>query len=100
MFPASKKEVWNKNLETKWMSMVNSVPGDKDFVLDTKMKCQKWFEGHQEVANSDEMRQVVANNAENFQKWAKLAGRPVTKIGNVNVLYQTLKIEKMRGFEG
>ncbi|XP_031617001.1 prostatic acid phosphatase-like [Contarinia nasturtii] len=100
MFPSSSKEKWNPNLESKWTSQVNTIPEIEDFVLATKKPCKQWLDGHTEVANSPEMKNIVSDNAALFEKWENLAGRPIKKIGHVNVLYQTLKIEKMRGFEG
>ena len=83
----------------RWRDVVETVPEAEDYLLHTKRECPKWRAAHQNEVNSPEMRQVVRNNADFFQMLSQLAGKNISKIGHVNMLYQTLTIEKSRGFD-
>lgn len=97
MFPPTGNQIWKSNFP--WQAIpIHTLPEKDDHILTTKRPCPKYEKLHKAIDASDEMKAVVEKHKELFKRLERLTGKPVQKIGHINILYQTLMIEKDRGF--
>lgn len=96
LFPPSKSEQWNE--EIIWQPIpVHTVPVDDDHLLYGGRNCPKYGQTFAKyVSESEKVRQIYADNVELFSYWSEKCGSSIKTIKEVQTLYKTLSIEKLK----
>ncbi|XP_060533022.1 lysosomal acid phosphatase-like [Cylas formicarius] len=93
MYPPKDEQVWNDNL--LWQPVpIHYLPRSLDNSIAMKRACKKYDRAFAEVANSRKVADMNSQNRILFEYLSQCTGMPVTDIGIVESLYNTLEIEQ------
>ncbi|XP_008193226.1 testicular acid phosphatase homolog [Tribolium castaneum] len=94
LFPPRDDQVWNKDL--LWQPIpVHYVPRSQDNLIAMKAKCKKYDEEFADVFHSEAIKKIDEENKELYDYLTKNTGQKMDSVGKVELLYNTLEIERL-----
>lgn len=109
IFPPSGKEIWNESLKLWQPIPIHTVPIDQDFHI-TKLSvnlavnisdsvCPRHAHLVQEYLNSPEMAALLQNHSELIDFLEKNSGQENPSVIEIYMIYDALRIQKLKDFE-
>lgn len=97
LFPPSGEQVWNPQID--WQPVpVHTTPLNEDYKLAGEKKCDRFDYVMLQYMNTTAYTDYFTENLLLIKELEKMSGNSLTTITNITNLYDTLFIEKLKGF--
>lgn len=98
LYPPSDDEIWHNELN--WQPVpVHSVPTNSDYILHSFVKCPLADKLFKELMASDYVKSLTEKHKSLINYMESNCGESIKSLSDVYKTFDTLKIERQRGFE-
>lgn len=98
MFPPSKDEIWNENLN--WHPVpIHTIPLSDDYLLNSFVPCPRFDQMFKQRMDSDEIKSLMEQHRTLVEYMEKNSGIPLPELVDVLNLYNILFVENRKGLE-
>lgn len=99
LFPPSKDEIWNRTFNLWQPIPIHTVPIEQDHFLITLTKCPRYVNLLEKQMESSELAAIANQHKTLLEFLEKNSKMKVRSVTNVLFLYDTIRIEKLKGFK-
>lgn len=97
LYSSSEHQEWNENIENHIPVPVHTVQRSDDYVLASEKRCDHFDYLMLEYMNSAEMRGLFKKYKSLIRYLEENSGKKLPSLTDINVLYDTLFIEQLKG---
>ena len=97
LYSSADTQEWNENIEEHIPIPVHTQPRADDYVLASEKQCDHFDYLMSEYMNSAEIRGLFKKHSSLIQYLEVNSGKKLKTLTDINVLYDTLFIERLKG---
>lgn len=97
LYSSADTQEWNENIEEHIPIPVHTQPRAEDYVLASEKQCDHFDYLMFEYMNSAEIRALFKKHSSLIQYLEVNSGKKLKTLTDINVLYDTLSIERLKG---